>query len=304
MLSASFASAYIPTGSLFALTAGYLGGIAAFAWVWQRERRRPRVFLFGFSAFVIGAAVGGWTIFKRGGNIPDGVLLAATVLENSTDGYAEAQTNLALFSTQIRPYTLQLDGGWIDLSPVSMTARERPEATVVRQDGGVSRYELSLREWDYRLFRLRSIAPFPVRAEFEPQRDKLLVTIVNQSAKDLVGCWLLLPGQRYAVGEVPHGGHWSKAFPLVPERSNEESGGRVDALDFRDLSFPDKVGEVLFHSSFFPRPGEPARWNGNALVFGWVRDPDRTVRVDDPRIRVHQYALFRATFPLGVAEDE
>jgi hypothetical protein len=304
ILSPSFASAYIPTASLFTLIVSYLAGIGVCAWLWQRRRRPPRIFLFGLTTFIMGAALGGYAIFRRGGNIPDGVLLAATVLENSVEGYAEAQTNLALFSTQIRPYTLELEGGWIDLTPVSLPARERSEAALVLQDGTSSRYQLALREWDYRLFRLRSIAPFAVHAEFEPQGDQLLIKIINQSAKDLVDCWVLLPGQRHALGEIPRGVHWSKVFPLAPPRPSDVSGGRADAIDFRDLSFPDKVGEVLFHSSFFPRQGEPAPWNGSALVFGWVKDPERSVRVDDPRMRIHKYALFRATFPLNGAEDE
>jgi hypothetical protein len=304
ILSPSFAAAYIPTGSLFALIVSYLGGIGVCAWLWQRRRRPPRIFLFGLTAFIMGAALGGYAIFRRGGNIPDGVLLVGTVMENSVDGYAEAQTNVALFSTQIRPYTLELEDGWIDLTPVSLPARERPEPAVVLQDGTSSRYQLALREWDYRLFRLRSIAPFAVHAEFEPQGDQLLIKIVNQSAKDLVDCWVLLPGQRHALGEIPRGVHRSEVFPLAPPRASEVSGGRAGAMDFRDLSFPDKVGEVLFHSSFFPRHGDPAQWNGNALFFGWVKDPERTVRVDDPRMRIHKYALFRATFPLNGAEDE
>jgi hypothetical protein len=304
ILSPSFASAHIPTASLFVVTAGYLAAIGVFAWLWQRSRRSPGIFLFGFTAFIMGSALGGYTLFSRGGNIPDGVLVAATLLENSVDGYAEAQTNLALFSTQIRPYTLDLERGWIDLVPVSAPARDRSDATVMLQDGMSNRYQLALREWDYRLFRLRSIVPFALRAEFEPQGDKLLVKIDNQSGKDLVECYLLLPGQRHALGEIPRGARWSKAFPLAQARTDEVGVGRSDAIDFRDLSFPDKAGEVLFHSSFFPRHGDPARWNASALFFGWVKDPERTVRVDDPRMRVYKYALFRTTFPLSGAEDE
>ena len=63
--------------------------------------------------------------------------------------------------------------------------------------------------------------------------------------------------------------------------------------------------EILFHSSFFPRGNAAAPWNGGAAVFfGWVKDPERRVRVDDPRIRVRDYTLFRAIVPLGGAEDE
>ena len=64
----------------------------------------------GFSA----AGTAGYVYFSRGGNIPEGVLLISTVLENTGDDFVEAQANLALFSTQLRHYDLQLDRGWIE----------------------------------------------------------------------------------------------------------------------------------------------------------------------------------------------
>jgi hypothetical protein len=302
ILSPAFSSAYIPTGSLLAAVTIYFGGIGIFAALWQRRRRSSRSLLAGFTIFVIGSAFAGYSFFSRGGNIPDGVLVAATVMENSVGGYAEAQTNLALFSTQIRPYNLDLERGWIDLTPVSAPLRDRSDTTVVLQDGVSSRYRLPLREWDYRLFRLRSVRRFAVRAEFASQGDKLLMTVDNQSAKDLIDCWLLLPGQRHALGELPSGARWNKVFSLA--QTQEAAPGRSEGIDFRDVTFPDKAREILFHSSFFPRSGEPARWNGSALFFGWVKDPERNARVDDPRIRVHDFALFREIFPLAGAEDE
>ena len=64
----------------------------------------------------------------------------------------------------------------------------------------MSRYHLPLREWDYRLFRMRSVDRFSMRAEFEAQGDKLLMKIDNQSGKDLTDCWLFVPGQRFSLG--------------------------------------------------------------------------------------------------------
>ena len=94
--------------------------------------------------------------------------LSSTVLESSGDGFVDAQANLALFSTQLRQYDLEMERGWIDLTPVSIRPRDPTEQAVVVQDGaGASRFQLPLREWDYRLFRMRRIDRFPLRAEFE-----------------------------------------------------------------------------------------------------------------------------------------
>jgi hypothetical protein len=260
-----------------------------------------------FLFFVVLSTCGGYLLFSRGGNIPDGVLLSSSVMESSADGYVEVQSNLAMFSTQIRQYGLQMERGWMELVPVAAPSRDRPEPTVVFQDGsGTSRFQLPLREWDYRLFRIRFVDRFPLRAEFEQQAGKLRMRLNNQSAKDLADCWLVVPGQRYALGDIPRGASWTKEFPLASDENQERSGGRrSDAVDFREISFKEKTREILFHSSFFPRDEGSVRWStGAAVFFGWVKDPDRRVSVDDQRIRNYDYTLFRTIFPLAGPEDE
>jgi hypothetical protein len=307
ILSPSFISTYLPTGSLFVAIVGYLIGIGLFSWVWQRQAFTRRALVAAFLFFVVFSTCGGYLLFSRGGNIPDGVLLSSSVMESSADGYVEVQSNLAMFSTQIRQYGLQMERGWMELVPVAAPSRDRPEPTVVFQDGsGTSRFQLPLREWDYRLFRIRFVDRFPLRAEFEQQAGKLRMRLNNQSAKDLADCWLVVPGQRYALGDIPRGASWTKEFPLASDENQERSGGRrSDAVDFREISFKDKTREILFHSSFFPRDEGSVRWStGAAVFFGWVKDPDRRVSVDDQRIRNYDYTLFRTIFPLAGPEDE
>jgi len=304
--SPKFISTYVPSASLFFSMLGYLAGVGVFAWLWQKKRLAPRLLLIGFSTFVAAGTAAGYVHFSQGGNIPDGVLLVSTVLENSGDGFVDSQANMALFSTQLRQYDLQLERGWIDLTPVSSRSREHSESAVVSQDaGGASRYRLPLREWDYRLFRLRRVDRFPFAAEFEARGDQLLVKVDNKSAKDLVNCWLLVPGQRFDLGVIARGASWRKAFPLSNEKAKEQSGLlRPETLNLREMTFGDKTRDILFHSSIFPRDADPRLGNGAAVFFGWVKDPEPRVRIDDPRIQTQDYALFRAVFPLVSGEDE
>jgi len=132
------------------------------------------------------------------------------------------------------------------------------------------------------------------------------VRLNNQSAKDLVDCWLVVPGQRYPLGDIPRGASWTKEFPIAGDQNQERSSGRrSDTVDFREISFKDKTREILFHSSFFPRDEGSVRWStGAAVFFGWVKDPDRRVSVDDQGIRNYDYTLFRTIFPLAGPEDE
>jgi hypothetical protein len=306
IVSPSFLSTYVPSGSLLIAMAGYLLGIGVLAWLWQRKRLAPRILLIGFVMFVTAGTALGYVHFSHGGNIPDGVLLSSTVLESSGDGFVEAQANLALFSTQLRNYDLQMERGWIDLTPVSSRTQETMDEAVVIQDGGgTSHYRLPLQEWDYRLFRMRHVDRFPMRAELEAQGDKLALQVDNQSAKDLTNCWLLVPGKRFDLGAIPRGASWRKIFPLTGANGQNESAvQRADTLNFREVTFPDKTRDILFHSSFFPRDTD-ARWAGGAAVFfGWVKDPEPRVRVEDSRIQAQGYAIFRAIIPLTSGEDE
>jgi hypothetical protein len=304
--SPSFISTYVPSGSLLLAMASYLGAIGVVTWLWQRRRLAPMRLLMTLIGIVFISVIAGYVHFSLGGNVPDGVLLSSTVLESSGDGFVDAQANLALFSTQPRQYDLQMERGWIDLTPVSIRPRESVEQAVVLQDGGgASRYQLPLREWDFRLFRMRRVDRFPLNTEFETQGDRLIMKVENRSAKDLANCWLLVPGQRFDLGAIPRGASWRKSFPLASAKSKDDTNiGRADVVSFREVTFPDKMRDVLFHSSMFPRDGDP-RWAGGAAVFfGWVKNPEPHVRVDDPHIQGQDYVLFRAIFPLTGGEDE
>ncbi|HEU5463392.1 MAG TPA: hypothetical protein VFV82_04635, partial [Candidatus Binatia bacterium] len=304
--SPRFIATYVPSASLFAAILSYFAVLAAVLWLWQKKRVAPKLLVLGLIAFLAAAGTAGYVYFSRGGNIPEGVLLISTVLENTGDDFVEAQANLALFSTQLRHYDLQLDRGWIDLTPVISRARENSEPAVITQDaGGASRYRLSLREWDYRLFRLRRIERFPLSADFQMQGERLVLTVSNRSSKDLAHCWLLLPGQRFDLGTIARGASWQRSFALAHPSAVETSGGaRGETLQVREVSFADKTRDILFHSSIFARDLDP-RWSGGvAVFFGWVEQPDARVRVDHPRIQAQDYALFRAVFPLSAGEDE
>jgi hypothetical protein len=306
IVSPSFIATYVPSGSLLLAMTGYLLGIGGLTWLWQRKRAPPGVLLIGLVTFVTAGTVAGYIHFSHGGNIPDGVLLASTVLEQSGDGFVEAQANLALFSTQLRKYDLQMERGWIDLTPVpSRTQETTDEAEVIQDGGGTSRYRLPLREWDYRLFRMRHVDRFPLRAELEAHGDKLVMNVDNQSTKDLTNCWLLVPGKRFDLGAIPRGSSWRKVFPLSGAKGQDDTAvQRADTLNFREVTFSDKTRDILFHSSFFPRDGDARLAGGAAVFFGWVKDPEPRVRVNDSRIQAQDYALFRAIVPLTGGEDE
>ena len=304
--SPAFISTYVPYGSLFFAILAYLVIIGLLSWVWQQRRLTTRQTIIALLAIVTAGGGAGYVYFSRGGHIPDGVLLSSTVLESGADGVVDAQANLALFSTQPRQYNLQMERGWMEFTPLSNRPREPREAAVLSQEGGgVSRFQLPLREWDYRLFRLRFVDRFPLRADFTVQGDKLTMKIDNQSGKDLFDSALLLPGQRHLLGEIRRGARLDREFSLTPAKgASDGPPSRMETVNFREVSFANKTRDILFHSSFFPRDGD-SRWSsGAAVFFAWVKDPAPRLRIDDPRLQVQDYALFRAIIPLHRGEEE
>lgn len=304
--SPKFISTYVPSAALLLAITGYLSGIGVIAWLWQKRSGLRRQLAVALVAFVAAGTAAGYTHFSQGGNVPDGVLLVSAVLEHSGDGFVDTQANLALFSTQLRRYDLQLERGWIDLTPVTSRSRDTAEPAVVTQEaGGASRYRMPLREWDYRLYRLRRVDRFFVSASVEAHADRLVIRLDNRSGKDLVNCWMLAPGERFHIGEVPQGASLRRVFYLSGDKPKDGSGwGRAHSVSFREMTFHDKTRDILFHSSMFPRDGDARLTSGAAVFVGWVRNPDPFVRISDGRIQTQEHALFRAVFPLPGEEDE
>jgi hypothetical protein len=304
LLSPSFVSTYIPGRSLLFAIAGYLAGIVVLAGIWQRRRLTPRTLAAACCGWILCAAASGYLFFSRGGRSPDGILLAAAVMEDAGDGYVEAQVNLALFSTQRREYSLAFGRGWVEAMPLAAPASTQAagQSLVYRHGLGATRVQLPLEDWGFRLLRARHVERLQLTAAIERQGDQLLLKVRNQSGKDLTDCWLVAPGTRIALGDLPRGESWTKTFSL--SAAGADRGWRTEE-SLREVKFNDKPRDVLFQSSFFPYDGAQTSWRGStALFFGWVKDPEPRFEVGDPRIRVHNYALYRVIVSLAGGEEE
>jgi hypothetical protein len=305
LLSPSFISTYVPNRALFFALFGYFAGLVVLARLWRRRRIALRTLVLSCCGWIVCAAAAGYLFFSRGGQTPDGVLLAATVMENAGDGYVEARSNLALFSTQLSDYSLVFGRGWVDSMPL---AAQAGESVVYRHTGGVTRVELPLKAWGFKLFRARYVEQLRVSAVIERQDERLLLKVENRGSKDLTDCWFVAPGTRIALGDLRGGESWTRAFPLIA--AGGDGGGQhrvwgVEEESLRRVTFNDKARDILFHASFFPADGVQTPWRGGAaLFFGWVKDPESPFEIGDPRIRTHNYALYRVIVPLARAEEE
>lgn len=300
----SMISAYVPVRTFFLWLVIYLAGLGLLAWLWQRRFLPGRILAFSFLLLVFFSSFGGYLHFHRGGNIPDGVLLSSTLLEGLQDGYVEAQSNVALFSTRRRLYSLQTKRGWDDVEPIPYRVGTPPEdnALVIQEEGSSSQFRFPLREWSYRLFRVRSMDRFPFRAEIQTERGKFFLKLTNLASRDLTDCWLVVSGQRFSLGDILQGSSQVRELPLPSERSLSREG-QPKKTDLREIPFEDKTKEILFRHSLFPQDQGMARWDGGAMLFfGWVKGDPRRVWVDDARIQAYNYVLFRVIIPLEEGE--
>ena len=304
LLNPALMSSYVPIRAFFFWMLFYLVGLGVLTWLWQRRRLGWRALALCFLSLVIFSSCGGYLHFIRGGQIPDAVLVTATLLESLADGYVEANSNVALFSTLRRDYNLVVESGWTDFEPLARrSGRAEDNALIVEEEAGRPRFRMPLREWDYRLFRVRSMSRFPVRVELETQPSKRLLKVANQSAQDLTECWMIISGERVSLGDIAAGSSRVREFPLVAAGSGA-ADGRSGQAELRDIPFNDRMRELLFRYSFFPQEQGLARWgSGAALFFGWVKGAPRRVWVEDKQVLARDFTLFRALFPLGEEEE-
>ena len=103
------------------------------------------------------------------------------------------------------------------------------------------RVQLPLKEWGFKLLRARYLERLPLSAAIERQGERLLLKVQNQSGKDLTDCWLVAPGTRIALGDLPKGENWTKTFPLGGAAGGdigEQNRGRgADEVSLREMTF-------------------------------------------------------------------
>ncbi len=281
----------------------YLGGLILLVRFWEQQRFRRPILVASFLVFVFLISIGGHLYFNRVVPIPDGVLVTLNVLEGHPDGYAEVQSNVGLFSTRRRDYKFQIMRGWTDLDMVPPRSAKADEALVVIQDAVRSTtLHFGLREWDFRLFRIRSVRPFPFRIEAEWRRNSLTIKLANLSPNDLTECWLVISGEGYYLGDIPLGSSIVREFAISQEGQNLDGPGEKKGL--KEIPFKDRRRELLFHNSVFPRDQNLARSGERAgFLIGWVQGDSRRVWVNDSRVVSHHYTLFRAALPLEEEEE-
>jgi len=282
----------------------YLGVLLLLVRLWYQQRFSRVILSASFLLLVFLFTVGGYVFFDRGSQIIDGVLFSSTLLDGQPDGYAEVQSNVGLFSTRRKHYSFQMQRGWSHLELVQPRLAKTNSSPVEIEDGVRSTtVNFPSKEWDFKLFRIRSVRPFPFRIDATRQENEIFLELANLSPRDLTECWLIYYGKGYRLGDIPLGSSLVRQFALSPD--GKQLDGPGEKLDMREIPFDDGVRVALFRNSIFPQDQMLARWGENsAFIIGWVEGDSRRVWVNDRRVLSHSYTLFRASLSLQIEEEE
>jgi hypothetical protein len=186
--------------------------------------------------------------------------------------------------------------------PAAATSAQTGQSLVYRHGAGVTRVQLPLNAWGYKLLRARYVERLQLTAAIVQEEGKLTLDVRNRSGKDLIDCWLVAPGLRVPLGNLRGGEQWKRTFELPAEGGDP---AKRTEQSLREVRFDDKPRDVLFQASFFPDGSAQGAWrNGAALFVGWVKEPEPRFETADARIRMQSYALYRAIVPLAGPEDE
>jgi len=252
---------------------------------------------------VIFVTVGGYLYFDRGSFRLDGLLVSSSLLEGHPDGYAEVQSNVGLFSTRRRDFSFQMERGWSDLEMVQPREGKTDNPSVVIEEG-IRSTVLSFpsREWNYRLFRVRSVEPFPFGIDVVQRENQLSLKLSNLSRKDLTECWLVLLGKATFLGDIPRGSQLVRNISFSADGKSVEDPGK--SIPLQEIPFKKRGREILFRHSLFPQGQTLVNWGEkDSFLLGWIEEDSRRVWVDDERLRAYNFSLFRVALPLG-EEDE
>ncbi len=300
----TFFSTRIPLVPFLVSLLLYLGVLLLLARLWYQQKFSRSILSVSFLVLVFLFTVGGYVFFDRGAQIIDGVLFSSTLLDGQPEGYAEVQSNVGLFSTRRKHYSFQMQRGWSHLELIQPRLAKKNISPVEIEDGVRSTsVKFPSKEWDFKLFRIRSVRPFPIRIDAARQENEIYLELANLSPRDLTECWLIFYGKGYRLGDIPRGSSLVRQFALSPD--GKQLDGPGEKLDIREIPFNDKIRVALFRNSIFPQGQVLTRWGENsAFIIGWVERDSRRVWVNDRRILSHSYTLFRVPLPLQVEEEE
>ena len=211
-------ASFPPVAALLVFVGGYLALLVPLLAARRQRRMKGRVRLLLLGALSVCACLAAWVVFSRllfrpGLQVVD----AAMVDARSGDGLAVVTEKVAWFSASTGTVELRL--GSTDAVVQAAPWRARPDSPWVQPhldvDLGASAAVLrglDLERMVPRLLAFQDVVAFPVSVHVQADAGRVEAAVTNGEAQTLLGCYFLVSGRAYPLGDIAAGGSLRKAF--------------------------------------------------------------------------------------------
>jgi hypothetical protein len=249
-----------PVYAILAFVAAYLALLAPLLLVRRGTGLRARTRLVLLCVVCVAAGFAGWYLFNRvlfTSTLQ--VMDAARVEARSGDGMAFVTEKVGFYSASARPVEARLGLADAVLAASSLRRSRNlpavsPHLFLSLEPFGVRVEGIDLDRLSARLISVQDAMPFAVTARAQTSGSSVQASVSNGSGKPLLGCYMVVSGRAYALGNVPAGAAVQRSF------SFSEAARTFQWADPRRLAL------------LQAQEGETAR-DGPPRLLGWMEGP-------------------------------
>jgi hypothetical protein len=183
-----------------------------------QRRMRGRVRLLLLAGLSVCACLAAWTVFNRllfnpGLQAVD----VATVESRSGDGLAFVTEKVGLFSASVRTAGARLGSQGAVVEAARWRTRPdapwiQPRLLLAQAPAGTVVGGLQVDRMSSRLMAFEDVIPFPMTVQVRNDGSTLEAYVLNGNARPLRGCFILVSGRAYSLGDVAAGASARRTF--------------------------------------------------------------------------------------------
>ncbi|MGA2614907.1 MAG: hypothetical protein ABSG38_15830 [Spirochaetia bacterium] len=267
-IAAVFAAAAVsfpPVYAVLAFVGAYLALLAPLLLAGTRGGIRSRTRLALLGAVCIAATTAGWSLFNRVLFDPGlQIIDAARVDARSGDGLALVTEKIGFYAASARPVEARLGGSDAVVETAALRTPQNlplaePHLLLLQAASGVLVRGIDVERLGARLLVVQDPVPFDVTARVGVSGSSIQTFVSNGSSKPLLGCYMLVSGRAFPLGDVAAGAAVQRTFVV-------SDGAESSAADVMFQSDSRRAALFKAQEGDGPQPG-PSR------LIGWMDGP-------------------------------
>jgi hypothetical protein len=235
-------ASFPPVYAILAFVAAYLALLAPLLLVRRRAQMRTRTRFLLLCAACFAAGVTGWFLFNRVLFTSTLQIMDAARLEaRSGDGVGFVTEKIGFYAASARAVEARLGVADAVLAASSLRASQNlpavePHLFLSQEAFGVLVTGMDLDRLSARLLSVQDAIPFAVIARAGISGSSIQTSVSNGSSKPLLGCYMLVSGRAFAVGNVAAGATIQRSFSFSDGLGAGEVARMFQGPDARRLA--------------------------------------------------------------------